>query len=253
MLCLSSLATGVSLASAAEGSVAQQLTLEEATPFHSLGYQLIYVDGEALGIDSFWAGMITGELHESTPLPALIEIGIPEGTLAGWFGQMPNRESFDSAIQFPEPYQVRTENGMDIYSAIMTDYRHMQLEFRYEGDPSSAGSDETMSINLSYAPIHDVPELLLTAAFPAGYVATEDDLIFRGAGPNSEQTYARVFENVSAGQTISTTIDGFYVGEGAVESTTDITTVIIIAAIAVAMGAAIYFFLARGKPSAPKQ
>ena len=222
---------------------------EEAIPLSSLSYQLIHVDGALLDMDDFWAGLLIGGIPENTPLPALVEIGLPEGTLTGWFGQLPSREIFDDAIQFLEPYQIRTEDGMDIYSAVLTHYHYVQLEFRYEGNPLSNDAEDIMSIHLSYAPIQDVEELMMTATFPAGFVATDEDLIFGGSGSNNEQAYTRVFENVSAGQTVSTTIDGFYAGEGAVESTTSTAAIIIIAAVAIALAAIIYFFLAKSGKS----
>jgi len=232
-------------ASTADEEVAAALaaTIEEVTPFRTLNYKAIHVEG-------IWAGLILGELAEDAPLPARIEIGVPEGTLVGWFGQMPGRESFDQAIQFQMPYDMRTENGMDIYSAILTSFRYVQLELRIDEEVREAREDGTLAMTLNYAPAHDVEELFLTAAFPAGFVSTEADLRFMGGGPNGEQTYARTFENASAGETVSTTIEGFYVGEDtAAESETNITAIIIIACIAVALAAGIYFFFVAGKKS----
>ncbi|MCL2746758.1 MAG: hypothetical protein FWE48_06715 [Coriobacteriia bacterium] len=252
MLVTALFALGVPRAIASEESEVEQTPLtspEEVTPFYSLSYQLLHVDGEALGMEDFWAGLLIGSLPAETALPVRIEIGVPEGTLVGWFGQLPDREIFDGAIQFPEPYQIRTENGIDVYSAVMTSYHHMQLEFRYEGNPLNESVEGAISMNLSYTPIQAVEELMMTAAFPAGFVATDDDLTFRGAGPNDEQTYARTFEDVSTRQTITTTIDGFYVGEGAAEPAANATTIIIIVAISVALVAGIFFFFARGKRS----
>jgi len=224
-----------------DAAAALATTIEEVTPFRTLNYKAIHVEG-------IWAGLILAELAEDAPLPARIEIGVPEGTLVGWFGQMPSREGFEQASQFQMPYDMRTENGMDIYSAILTSFRYVQLELRIDEEVRTAREDGTLVMNLNYTPVHDVEELFLTAAFPAGFVSTEEDLRFMGRGPNGEQTYARSFENVDARETVSTSIEGFYVGEDtSAESTTDVTAIVIIACISVALAAGVYFFFVRGK------
>jgi len=226
---------------AQSAAAAETPTLEEVTPFQTLAYKAIYIEG-------IWAGIISGDLAEDAPLPARIEIGVPEGTLVGWFGQMPDSQSFEQASQFEMPYDMRTEDGMDIYSAILTSFRHVQLELRIDEEVREVRDDGTLVMSLSYAPVHDVEELFLTAAFPAGFVSTEEDLRFMGAGPNDEQTYARSFENVRAGETVSTTIEGFYVGEDtAAESDTNTVAITILVGIALVLAAGIYFFYARGK------
>lgn len=251
LLCVSViLIVGLSAHTAlADEATANEDTLTEATPFSTLSYQLLHVDGQSLGMEDFWAGLLIGSIPEDTTLPALIEIAVPEGTLVGWFGQLPDREIFEGAIQFPEPYQVRTENGMDIYSAVLTNFHHAQLEFRYDANPLVESTAENMSIYLSYTPIQDLDELILTATFPAGFAASDPELSFRGAGPDGEQTFARSFDYISAGEQVSTTITGFYVGEGAVESSTDTLVVIMIAAASVFAIALVFFFFVRGKNS----
>jgi hypothetical protein len=248
LVTVASLTLAVSLAVAAEDTGAASTeadsvtsSLEEVTPFQSMNFTAIYTEG-------IWVGLLSGELAEYTPLPARIEVAVPEGTLTGWFGQMPGSDGFDSALQFTESYLARTENGMDIYSAVMTHFHTMQFETRIDESPLTDGDENSMNMSLSYTPVHDVDELSLTAAFPAGFVSVEENLVFLGDGPGGEQSYSRIFEAVTAGEPVSTTISAFYVG--ADESATpdaDPTTIIIIVCIAVAMIALTYVFFVRGK------
>ena len=221
------------------------ITSVEVTPFQTLNYKLIYIEG-TLDMEGMWVGLLSGELAEDARLPALIEVAVPAGTHTGWFGQLPGLEFPGEAIQFDEPYDMRTEDGMDIYSAVMTSFHMMQLEFRFDGEPAVRDGNH-MTMNLSYTPVQDVEELHLTAAFPAGFASTEADLRFLGAGPQDEQTYSRIFENVNAGETIETSIDAFYAGAGAAEATTDITTLIIVFAVAAVIIGGVSFFFVRGQ------
>jgi len=235
------LTLGAGLAVAAEG-------IEEVTPFQSMNFTVIHVEiSDEFGSESIWVGLISGELPEYTPLPARIEVAVPEGTLTGWAGQLPSSDGFESAMQFPDFAHVRTENGMDVYSAVMTQFHFMQLETRIEESPIVESDDAGMTWALSYTPVHDLDELQLTAAFPAGFVSQDDGIRYFGDGPEGEQSYYHVFENVSAGVPVSTTISAFYVGadEGA-ESATDPTTIIIIVCISIALIALTYVFFVRG-------
>jgi len=105
-----------------------------------------------------------------------------------------------------------------------------------------------MTWALSYTPAHDLDRLQLTAAFPAGFVSQDEGVRYFGDGPEGEQSYYHVFENVNAGETISATISAFYVGADEVaESAVDTTTIIILVCIAVALIAITYVFFIRGK------
>ena len=224
-------------------------SIEEVTPFQSINFTIIHVEiTDEFGSESIWVGLISGELPEDTPLPARIEVAVPEGTLTGWAGQLLSSDAFDTAVQFPDFEHVRTENGMDVYSAVMTQFHFMQLETRIEESPIIDGDGTSTTWALSYTPVHDLDRLQLTAAFPAGFVSQDEGVRYFGDGPEGEQSYYHVFENVNAGQTVSTTISAFYVGADEVaESAVDITTIIILVCIAVALIAITYVLFVRGK------
>jgi len=222
----------------------------EVEEFRLINYKLI--EFETVGVDgvtpeSMWVGIISGELDFDVALPALIEIAVPEGTHTGWFGQLAGLDNPDSAIQFQEPYTMRTENGMDIYSAVLTMHHIVQLEIRFEGNPILESPEGTRVMEMSYTPVNNARELHLTAAFPADYASTDQELSFLGEGPNGEQTYSRIFTDVVGGETYTTTIEGIYVGEGTAESGTPITTVLIVGAIALVLVAVVIFAYVRGQ------
>jgi len=222
----------------------------EVTDFKLINYKLIEI--ETVGADgvtpeSIWVGIISGELDSSVALPALIEIAVPEGTHTGWFGQLAGLDNPESAIQFQEPYTMRTENGLDIYSAVMTVHHIVQLETRFEGNPILESPEGTRVMEISYTPAGNAEELHLTAAFPAEYASTDQDLSFLGAGPNGEQTYSRIFTDVVGGETYTTTIEGIYVGEGTVESGTPLTTVLAVGAVALVMVAVVVYVYVKGQ------
>lgn len=233
-------------AEAENGEVTAEGAMSAITNFESMNLKIIYIQG-------IWVGLLSGELSEFTAFPAHVEVGVPEDTMVGWFGQMPSSEFFDDATQFPEPYEMRTEDGMDIYFAIMTNH-YMQMETRIEENPLIEGTidefgnaSETLTMRISYTPLSDLDEMVLTAAFPPGFVSTEPDLRFFGDGPNGEQTFGRPFENVSAGEEISTTITATFVGEGAAEPAADNTTIFIVLAITVVLVVGVFFFFIWGK------
>ena len=224
----------------------EEVSADAVVPFRQMIYKLLYVDGHQIGsTEGIWAGLLSGELPEDTPLPARIEVALPAGTHVGWFGQRPDLANQDHAIQFPEPYEMRTEGEFDIYTAVMTDFHTMQLEFRFDGEPAEREGNE-MSLDLSYAPIQDLEELHLTAAFPSGFVARDTTLNFMGAGPNDEQAYSRIFTQVNAEQLYETTIVGTFTGTDAVDSEASTTTILIIVGIAAVLIVAVFLFFVRG-------
>ena len=246
---LVALVTAIVILLAATGLAIAAEDIEEVTPFQSINFTVIHVEiNDEFGSESIWVGLISGELPEDTPLPARIEVAVPEGTLTGWAGQLLSSDAFDTAVQFPDFEHVRTENGMDVYSAVMTQFHFMQLETRIEESPIIDGDGTSTTWALSYTPVHDLDRLQLTAAFPAGFVSQDEGVRYFGDGPEGEQSYYHVFENVNAGQTVSTTISAFYVGADEVaESAVDITTIIILVCIAVALIAITYVLFVRGK------
>ncbi|MCL2526652.1 MAG: hypothetical protein FWE46_06405 [Coriobacteriia bacterium] len=227
-------------ATPAVAAVAEATGIETVTSFETLNLKVLHVE-------DMWVGLLSGHVAEGTALPALIEVAVPAGAHVGWFGQMPAMDNFNGAVQFPEPYLVRNEGAIDVYSGVLTNFNYTQLEFRMDSDPSSTGADGEMIMSLAYTPAHEVGSLVLASAFPAGYVSRDEGIDFLGAGPDGEQTYFHRFENAPGGVEQRADITAVYVGTGAAQAGTDTTTIVIIACISVALIAGVYFFFVRGK------
>jgi len=142
-----------------------------------------------------WIAAITAELSQNEQLPATIEIAVPEGVFVYFFGEV-------GGTQFPNPTPVRTENGLDIYTGILTTGNIVHLEYTLEGNP--VGPEPSM--NISYTPLRNVGELHLIAAFPANSAVTDPQFEYMDSGPDGEPAFAYIVESAIGGQEYSISI-----------------------------------------------
>jgi len=164
--------------------------------------QLIYKVMEAQGT---WIVIIGGDLSDDVPLPATIEVAVPAGASVFWFGEIGPSGDPDLDPKFAYPYQRRTEGDFDIYTATMTRYHGMQIEFHLGYNPINQKLGGA-TIDLVYVPLHDVPELRLAAAVPTDAVVPDLSLEFLGAGPDGELAFAYLILDAPSGMRQSTQI-----------------------------------------------
>ncbi|MCL2379222.1 MAG: hypothetical protein FWC81_00325 [Coriobacteriia bacterium] len=204
------------------------------TPFESMIYKVMQSHGS-------WIVIVGGDLAENMPLPATIEIAVPADAPVFWFGEVGNTGDPAQDPRFPQPWQFRTEGDFDIYTATMTQYHRVQIEYRLNDSPFSQGPDGP-SIHVEYTPLQDLEELRLAVALPAGGAVLARDVQFLGMGPGNEPAFARIIENAQAGELYSTEITYTITAGGNAITNLDGWVVIVLAALLFG-GAALTFWL----------
>ena len=154
-----------------------------------------------------YAALVGASVSEDTPIPFRFEIAVPAGVELLWFGEISGGPRDDDRT-FPKPYDMRTENGLDIYTAIS--YEHViQIEYLIEGDPFEALGAGNHVFRLSYTPLQDAAILRLAAYLPEN--SRVDDPAFTRLGTaaqTGEPLYGITFRDVTGGQNYS--VDLYY-------------------------------------------
>jgi hypothetical protein len=217
----------------------------EVVPFETLIYKVMNTNNHLIVI-------VGGTLPEGTPLPATIEVAVPAGSPVFWFGEVGASGDPAQDPAFPDDRRsVRTEGDLDVYTAVMTTYLDMQIEYRLNHNPFSQGSDGPM-VSLEYTPWQDVSELSLAAALPPGSAVLASDVEFLGFGPGEtaeerSAAFARVFTDARAGELYSTEITYTITSPGAATSNLDPAIVIGLVAVLVIAAGTLFFLFAKTK------
>jgi hypothetical protein len=216
----------------------------EIVPFESLIYKVMQSHNQ-------WIVIVGGTLPDNTPLPATIEVAVPTGSPVFWFGEVGGSGDPQQDPAFPEERRsMRTEGAFDIYTATMSIYRDMQIEYRLNSNPFTQGPDGP-SIFLEYTPWQDVSELRLAVALPPGGAVLASDVEFLGFGPGENPNdrspaFARIFTDVSAGEVFSTEITYTITGGGSAASNLSDVVVFGLVAAFVLVAGIVFFLFARG-------
>lgn len=149
----------------------------------------------AMPHEELWVARITAELAETEELPAVVEIAVPQHSAVYFFGD----GDWD---EFPHPYTMRTENGFDIYTGLLTKSRLVTIEYTLDASPAAAGP----SMNLSYTPLNDVEQLQLIVALPLGAAVIDPSFEDMGIGPDGEPAFAQFIDNAQGGTTYDVNI-----------------------------------------------
>jgi len=226
----------------------------EIVPFDTLIYKAMQIrsqQGQQQHIQ--YIVIVGGTLSEQTPLPATIEVAVPTGAPVFWFGEVGGSGDPAQDPRFPGDVadMRRTEGDFDVYTATMTTYRDMQIEFRLDHNPFSQTPDGTPYIFLEYTPWQDVRELRLAVALPPGGTATDRDLEFLGfgpVGPDGERSgaFARLITDAQAGELYSTEITFTITGGGAADSNLHPLVMPILVAVLVVVAGIMFSIFARG-------
>lgn len=200
-------------------------------------------------------GMLRVVLPESTEFPVDVEMAVPKGSSITWFGEIIGD---DPANDITATYKLlETRGDYDVYLATVKQSLTVQAEF--SGSPLSQNNDAGNAVmTVSYEPVVDTNELLLAAEIPANAAIISQDLQSLGSGI-SGQVYGNAFGAVSAGEEKSLAIEyraNAVASGGKTGSTGENETLIIVvvlAVVALAVGAIIFAATKRSKASAQVQ
>ena len=187
-------------------------------------------------VEEFWIARVSAELDDFETLPALVEIAVPQHSAVYFFGDGITGTEFH--------FEVRTENGFDIYTALLTESRVALIEYTLNASPFAQTSDGP-TMNLSYTPLRDVHELHLIAAFPFDSSVTDPKFEYYGVGPEGQPAFGYVIENALGGQEYSTTIPYITNVSGTATEANPLIVVGIIA-VMVFFAAIVFIFFRRG-------
>ena len=153
-----------------------------------------------------YAALVGGGFDEELELPLTFEIAVPTGVEILWFGEISGGPR-DQDRTFPEPFNVRTEGGFDIYTAVS--YEHViQLEYILAEDPFEALGGGNHLYRLSYTPLHDAQIMRLAVYLPTGSNVADPAFQLLGHAPQTnEPLYGITFTNVTAGETYAVTLE----------------------------------------------
>ncbi|MCL2526586.1 MAG: hypothetical protein FWE46_06060 [Coriobacteriia bacterium] len=161
--------------------------------------------------DGYTAGIWAQLDPETTTLPVTVQLAVPEGADIFFFGPIPETGITPESPRFAN-YHVYNRDGLDIYTAVLTDSYEVQIEHYFWGEsfpfPVRTLENGDHVIRISYTPLADVPVLRLAAFLPAGSVIRDTENVeFLGTGPTGDPAYAQTFTNVQGMQSYTTEIE----------------------------------------------
>ena len=140
---------------------------------------------------------VTGFLSPEVELPARVEIAVPTGSEITWFSEF-SGGPIENDPEFIEPFDVRTEGSLDIYT-VTTRYNHaVQVEYRTDDDLNSRISSGVYSLSMEYTPVADTPILRLMTNLPAESRVEDPTVEFMGEDEHGRLVFMRMYTDVPA-------------------------------------------------------
>ncbi|MCL2403527.1 MAG: hypothetical protein FWC86_04795 [Coriobacteriia bacterium] len=162
----------------------------ELTPFEAINYYIARHAGA-------YSVAVTGFLSPEVELPAKVEIAVPAGSEIIWFSEF-SGGFISNDPEFTEPFNMRTEGNLDIYTVI-TQYNHaIQIEYHLEDDPVTRLSPGLYSLAMEYTPVADTPILRLMTNLPAESLVQDSDVEFMGENDEGYLVFMRIYNDVPA-------------------------------------------------------
>jgi len=162
----------------------------EAIPFEAINYYI------ARHFNAYSVA-VTGFLNPEVELPAKVEIAVPSGSDIIWFSEF-SGGFVGNDPEFNEPFDMRTEGNLDIYT-VVTQYNHaIQIEYHIEGDPNTQVSSGAYSLVMEYTPLTDTPLVRLMTNLPAESVVEDPYVEFMGEDENGYLVFMRLYTDVPA-------------------------------------------------------
>jgi hypothetical protein len=139
--------------------------------------------------------IISGDLPESTKLPAEAELAVPSGSTVQWIGEiLGGPPSADPALQ----YTKTTVGGNDVYRFTMTKAKIAQLEIETPAGAVFDGSNYSSAI--TWTASQSVPEVNMALRLPAGAeIVTPTAGAALTPGDTGYTYYTKTITNVKAG------------------------------------------------------
>jgi len=174
-------------------------TSDQIVPFTSMQHRTIQT---ATG----YSYLVFGNLDDSDQLPATIEIAVRTGAEVFWFGEALLGDEYEE-VHFAEPHVMRTENGLDIYTAVLTTSRTVQIEYTLRGvEPVTMRANNQEGVHMEYQPLTDLAFLHFSSVLPPGSELTSPDAIFVGNAHDGSPIYAITLTDTQAMQLYSAEI-----------------------------------------------
>ena len=190
-VCVAAVLLSANLASATQS---EDEAITEVTPFEAINYYL------ARHFTAYSIA-VTGFLDPEVELPAKVEIAVPAGSEIIWFSEFSGGPVANDP-EIPEPFDVRTEGNLDIYTAILQSYPAVQIEYNIDHEPNVRVSEGIYSVMLEYTPVTDVPFLRFMTNLPAESVIQDPNVEFMGTDAEGYLVFMRLFTDVAAHTTM---------------------------------------------------
>ena len=196
--------------------------LPEITPFEAMTMTV-------RRLPTTFIAAATGFLDPDIELPVTVEIAVPAGSSLIWFGE----PSWDGPItadpRFEEPFNMRTEDGLDIYTVTLENYPQVQIEFNLAFSPVAELADGTQALRMEYTPLTELQALRFLTNLPIGSEVLDENINLYGFNEENEPQFGYTFRNTRAGEMYTITV--LYQGDGAHSETGVIDGLLITAAI----------------------
>jgi len=204
--------------------------LPEITPFEAMTMTV-------RRLPTTFIAAATGFLDPDIELPVTVEIAVPAGSSLIWFGE----PSWDGPItadpRFEEPFNMRTEDGLDIYTVTLENYPQVQIEFNLAFSPVAELADGTQALRMEYTPLTELQALRFLTNLPIGSEVLDENINLYGFNEENEPQFGYTFRNTRAGEMYTITV--LYQGDGAHSETGVIDGLLITAAILLVCFAAV--------------
>lgn len=191
--------------------------------------------------------VVSGQLPETTKLPAEVVLAVPTGGELQWAGEILGGAAEDDLQLAPT---TKTKGTMDLYSFKLSKSRNGQVEVIL---PSASVFDGSQyRVTLTWVAPQDIPEVSVSARVPQGSQVTEP---LEGAdqlsGPANSTFYERTTKGVKAGDKVAlamafTAPSAVAATGGATAGASDPTLALVLIGI-VALAAMTVVFLAAGR------
>jgi copper chaperone CopZ len=146
--------------------------------------------------------IVSGTIPESTPLPATVNLAVPEGALVEWAGEIAGGEVANDPKADYE--LLETKDGWDIYSLTAKKYHVVQIEAQLS-KPFQTMTGNDGSVNFTYVPATDADELKIGIETPANITDFEQKPGYEvfGSGGDGGMVYGPQLANTKAGEQYS--------------------------------------------------
>ena len=195
--------------------------LQEVTPFEAMTLVV-------RRLPTTYIAAATGFLDPDIELPVTVEIAVPAGASIIWFGE-PSGGPITDDPKFDEPFDLRSEDNLDIYRVTLENYPQVQIEYNLAFSPVAELADGSQALRMEYTPLTELQALRFITNLPIGSEVLDENIEFFGLNEENEPQFGYTFRNTRAGEMYTITV--LYQGDGAHSESGVIDGLLITAAI----------------------